>query len=73
MIRKNVTVVKVRFPTGREEEIYGSDYGPIKQLRNAFLKGAVIVERRKDLYNLLDEDFVRIAKYIKTTEREEVL
>ena len=71
MIRKNVTVVKIRFPTGREEEIYGSDYGPMRQLRKAFEKGAVIVERRKDLYHLLDEDFLRIAKYVKTPEREE--
>lgn len=73
MIRKNVTVIKIRFTTGREEEIIGSDYWPMKQLREALEKGAVIVERRKDLYHLPDDEFVKIAKYVNTTEREETI
>lgn len=72
MIRKNVNIVKIRFPTGREEEICGSDYWPMKKLREALEKGAVIVERRKDLYHLPDDEFVEIAKFVKTTEREEI-
>ena len=50
MIRKKVTIVKIRFPTGREEEIPGTDYKAKSTLYKALKAGAVIIERRKDFY-----------------------
>ena len=70
MIRKKVTIVKIRFPTGREEEIPGTDYKARSELYKAIKAGAVIIERRKDLYTLDDDIFIDIADFKQTVERE---
>lgn len=70
MIRKKVTIVKIRFPTGREEEIPGTDYKAKSTLYKALQAGAVIIERRKDLYTLDDDIFIDIADFKRTVERE---
>lgn len=70
MIRKKVTIVKIRFPTGREEEIPGTDYKARSELYKALKAGAVIIERRKDLYTLDDDIFIDIADFKQTVERE---
>lgn len=70
MIRKKVTIVKIRFPTGREEEIPGTDYKARSMLYKALKAGAVIIERRKDLYTLDDDIFIDIADFKQTVERE---
>lgn len=70
MIKKHLTIVKIRFPTGREEEIIGRDYAALTMLKKAFEKGACIVEKRKDLYTLSDAEFKKVATFIKNTERE---
>ena len=72
MIRKKVTIVKIRFPTGREEEIPGTDYKAKSTLYKALKAGAVIIERRKDLYTLDDNAFIETATFMKTIEREEI-
>lgn len=72
MIRKKVTVVKIRFPTGREEEIPGSDYKAKSKLYKALQAGAVIIERRKDLYTLDEDVFCEVADFKQTVEREEI-
>ena len=72
MIRKKVTIVKIRFPTGREEEIPGTDYKAKSKLYKALQAGAVIIERRKDLYTLDDNAFIEAATFMKTVEREEI-
>lgn len=70
MIKKKVTVTKIRFPTGREEEIYGTDYTSMALMKKAFQCGALVVERRKDLYHCKESEFVNAAKYMDTIERE---
>ena len=70
MIRKKVTIVKIRFPTGREEEIPGTDYKARSELYKALKAGAVIIERRKDLYTLDEDIFIDIADFKQTEERE---
>lgn len=72
MIRKKVTIVKIRFPTGREEEIQGTDYKAKSTLCKALQAGAVIIERRKDLYTLDDDVFCEVAEFKRTIEREEI-
>ena len=72
MIRKKVTIVKIRFPTGREEEIPGTDYKAKSELYQALKAGAVIIERRKDLYTLDESVFCEISDFKQTTEREEI-
>lgn len=72
MIRKKVTIVKIRFPTGREEEIPGTDYKAKSTLYKALQAGAVIIERRKDLYTLDDDVFCEVADFKHTIEREEI-
>lgn len=70
MIRKHVTIVKIRFPTGREEEIAGTDYKAKSRLYRSLRAGAVIIERRKDLYTLEDETFIEVADFKQTVKRE---
>lgn len=72
MIRKKVTVVKIRFPTGREEEIQGTDYKAKSELYRALKAGAIIIERRKDLYTLDEDVFCEVADFKRTIEREEI-
>lgn len=72
MIRKKVTVVKVRYPTGREEEIPGTDYKAKSELYRALKAGATIIERRKDLYTLDEDVFCEVADFKLTIEREEI-
>lgn len=72
MIRKKVTIVKIRFPTGREEEIPGTDYKARSELYQALKAGAVIIERRKDLYTLDEDVFCEVAEFKRTIEREEI-
>lgn len=70
MIRKHVTIVKIRFPTGREEEIAGTDYKAKSRLYRALKAGAVIIERRKDLYTLDEDAFIEVAEFKQTIGRE---
>lgn len=72
MIRKKMTIVKIRFPTGREEEIPGTDYKAKSTLYKALQAGAIIIERRKDLYTLDEDVFCEIADFKRTIEREEI-
>ena len=73
MIRKKVTIVKIRFPTGREEEIPGTDYKAKSELYRALQAGAVIIERRKDLYKIDEKAFIEAATFKQTIEREEII
>ena len=71
-MQRTVEVTKIRFPTGREEEVYGKDYAALSKLKKAFAAGAVVTERRQDFYKCTDEEFVRFAHFKKTIEREEI-
>ena len=42
-------------------------------MKKAFECGAVVVERRKDLYHCRESEFVQAAKFINTMEREVTL
>lgn len=72
-MQRTVEITKIRFPTGREEEIIGKDYAALMMLKKAYLSGAVAVEKRKDFYTCTDAEFCSIAKYKKTIEREVIL
>lgn len=72
-MQRTVEITKIRFPTGREEEIIGKDYGALNRLKKAFEVGAVTVEKRKDFYTCTDAEFCSVAKYRKTIEREEII
>lgn len=72
-MQRTVEVTKIRFPTGREEEVYGKDYAALAKLKKAFAAGAVVTERRRDFYKCTDEEFIQFAHFKKTVEREELV
>lgn len=71
-MQRTVEITKIRFPTGREEEIAGKDYAALSKLKKAISVGAVVTERRKDFYKCTDEEFIKFAHYKMTVEREEI-
>ena len=71
-MQRTVELTTIRYPTGREEVVYGKDYAALAKLKRAFAVGAVITERRQDFYKCTDEEFVTFAHFKKTIEREEL-
>lgn len=63
-MQRTVEITKVMTPSGYEKEFFGRDPNIWKFVREH--PGSKITEIRFDLYKCTEEEFVKIAHYVKT-------
>lgn len=70
-MQRTIEFVVMVFPSGREEWFIGNEDKVKRRINQALKQGARILRKEKKLYTATDEQFVTVAREVKTLERED--